>query len=450
MGVGRWEEGASPPPGLGAREFAAQILEAIRLGVVPAADLSVYTVGRAEEVALVERDLDEVAARGGAVRALLGDYGTGKTHMLELIQRRALSRGFLVARAVLDARETAPSHPRRVYRALARSLRYPDRPFEEGVGLSRLLEMGASSPSALARFGAGRRGASSVGDDEGEAPQAHLYLTPALRIMGRLMDPKVGGALSPLALRESRELLMGWIEGHPTISNQSIDAELARGVGRQGRIYSLMDYRPWARIYAYLISGIAALARSVGFGGLVVLLDEAEFYALLSGENKAHAQRQFKALTLASVGAEGDVLPFDAEELDLGGYGVLRSLPAGFDAAAGLYTVLAMTPHGEGMSALSAAVPSRCVRELAPLGRAHYEALAAQVCEVYGRAHPGWEAPPGIALALARVIAGLIGVGYVGNPRQAVKFIVEFLDVARTHPGEVVRVVRDLQASLAF
>ena len=423
---------------------AHQTLEAIRLGVVPASDVSAYTVGREAEVAIVEADLAAVTSVGGSVRAFLGDYGAGKTHMLELIQQRALREGFLVARAVLDARESSPSHPRRVYRALVRALRYPDRLHEEGAGLRRLLEKGAGSPEALERFIKPMN--TAVRPD----PGAHLYLTPALGYMRRLMTPEVRERLGDAATREATALLVGWLEGHPTISNQQIDALLSKATGRQGRIYSLMDYRPWARIYTYLISGLARLARAVGYKGLVVLLDEAEFYTLLSGENRAHAQRLFKGLTLASIGAVEGVLPFGSEALELGGYGVLRKLPARYGEAPGLYTVLAMTPHHEGMGALKAAVPEGQIHELAPLSGDHYTALSAQVCRVYERAYPGWTAPSGIEGPLARVIAGLIGTGYVANPRQAVKFIVEFLDVVRYHPGDIGRVVRDLQDSLAF
>ena len=85
---------------------AALTLEAMRLGVVPSAEVDTYTVGRDVELAMVDRDLEETAASGGAVRAILGDYGTGKTHLLELIRSRALAAGFLVAEATLDPVET--------------------------------------------------------------------------------------------------------------------------------------------------------------------------------------------------------------------------------------------------------------------------------------------------------------------------------------------------------
>src|SRR5690606_28616893 len=131
-------------------------LEAMRLGVVPTAQLDAYTVGRDFEMGLVEADLEE-ANVSGAVRAFLGDYGVGKTHLLELVQQKALDEGFLAARVVLDPEESSPAHPKRVYRAAVRTLRYPDRPYEEGAGLGPLLEKAARSEAAMAAFGVAPR-----------------------------------------------------------------------------------------------------------------------------------------------------------------------------------------------------------------------------------------------------------------------------------------------------
>lgn len=455
----------------GARRRARQTLEAIRLGVVPASDVAAYTVGRDDELSLIDVDLGEVAERGGAVRAFLGDYGVGKTHLLELLQQKALQRNYLVARAMLDAWETSASHPGRVYRALVRGLRYPERPYEEGAGLGRLLQKALATPGALARFGADRPASASLARDLEQG--AHLYLTPALRYAAALearratadgaslgerpvgaLDPveaEGGGVSADLIVDEAMTTLVGWLEGQATVSNQALEKALSRCCGgSQGKLYSLQDYRPWARIYAYLISGLSALAREVGYEGLVVVLDEAEFYAVLSDENRAHARRLFKALALASVGQEEGTLPFDAAELDPGGAGVQRALPARYGQHPGLVTVLAMTPHREGMSALRAALPWRRIRELSALERGHYVSLATRVTRLYTRAYPSARVPPQVIEPLGQVIHGLLSIGYIGNARQAVKFIVEFLDVVRAHPGRVVQVIRDLQSLLTF
>jgi hypothetical protein len=436
----------------------ALTLEAMRLGVVPDAKLDPYTVGRDAEIEMVEKDLDRAIDRGGALRAFLGGYGTGKTHLLELIGQHALRKNFLVAHVVLNPEETAPSHPKRVYRELVRSLVYPDRSNGGGRSLVPLFEQALESEAATEMFGVNERSRARNSLDEG----AHLYLTPALRYFKALTDSDVENRQNKKARELSAEereygltLLFDWLEGHPTISNVEIDDTLRHMLGRQGRIYSMKDYRPWARIYGYLLSGISALARTVGYNGLVVLVDEAEFYSLLSSENRDYARYLFKALSFASMGGEADSLPFDRQELDeLGGMGILQDLPPQYGIgregeAPGLYTVFAMTPNEEGIDALGQAVPASAVAELSPFELADYRTLVERVFVHYQRARPEAEIDERIVGALGKVVSGLLGSGYVENPRQAMKFIVEFLDIAVFQPGEMKRVVQDLRSMYA-
>ena len=434
--------------------LASLTLEAMRLGVVPATDLSAYTVGRDVEVALVDADLREADERGGSVRAFLGDYGVGKTHLLELCQERALAQGFLTARATLDPLETSPSHPKRVYRALVRSLRYPDRPAEEGAGLGPLLGRAAESPAALALLGLEPRSKGASLDAQ-LSDGLHLYLSAAVAYTRSLQRAK---GHSAAFIDRCADLLGDWIEGHPTISNQAIDADLSHLRGWHPKVYSLLDYRPWSRIYGYLLSGLSALARASGYRGLCLVLDEAEFYNLLSRENRAYASHLFKSWTLAALGGTAagkgaaplEELPFDAKEIDIGGYGVQQRLPGRYGTHPGLYVVFAMTPSPDGVAALGGAVPASRVHTLAPFESRSYLALAGRVCDFYVSARPDWSLPGKIVEPLGKVLAGLLGAGFVTNPRQAMKVIIEFLDIVRLYPTEVPGVIRALQAQLTW
>ncbi|MGM0578248.1 MAG: BREX system ATP-binding domain-containing protein [Myxococcota bacterium] len=420
------------------QDVAAMTLEAMRLGVVPAADLTAYTVGRDEAIARVDADLERAATGGGgAVRAFLGDYGTGKTHLLELAQQRALDAGYVTSLVMLDPEETAPSHPKRVYRSVVRNLRYPDRPFEEGAGLRPLLDRAVASPEALEAFGVDPPLRGHARDLVHDTP-FHLYLTPVLAYHRTLTaaqdvpDAELAG-----------DLLLDWLEGHPTISNQQIDRLLSALPGRFPKLYSLLDYRPWARIYGYLLSGLSALARRVGHRGLVVLLDEAEFYALLSKGNRGYARDLFRAWAVATGQAEDD-------GSGVGGYGIQRHVPPRYGDGSGLVLALAMTPNEQGEAVLREAVPEPLHHALEPLSRDDYLLLAERVCDFYASAWPDWSLPRAVVPALGRVLAELLGGGFVDNPRQAMKFVIEFLDVARTQPDAVPGVVRNLQSTVLF
>ncbi|MBQ7567322.1 DUF2791 family P-loop domain-containing protein, partial [bacterium] len=142
------------PEGKEGEMLALRLVEALRTGVAPGRWAHLYSIGRDTELALVDCDLQQ-CREGGAVRVFLGDYGTGKTHMLDLVRERALQGNFVVARAVLDEQDVSPSHPQRVYRALLDGISYPDcddaeglyHLFKRAVDLHRLHTLSAAEQS---------------------------------------------------------------------------------------------------------------------------------------------------------------------------------------------------------------------------------------------------------------------------------------------------------------
>ncbi|MDX9723191.1 MAG: DUF2791 family P-loop domain-containing protein [Myxococcota bacterium] len=431
---------------------AALTLEAMRLGVVPSTRVEAYTVGRDEEMAAIAADLGRVEADGGAVRVFLGDYGTGKTHLLEIAQLSALARGHLCARVVLDPSETSPSQPKRVFRAAMRSLRYPDRSESSGLGLRPLLQQAIDNDEALAAFDV--KPAKGRSTEQRLEQGYHLYLSPALSYFKTLSRPlsrpprKVDEAQRESWLEQQSNLLFEWLEGHPTVSNQLIDEELHKLPGHHPKIYSLLDYRPWSRIYGYLLSGIARLARAVGYQGLTVLLDEAEFYALLSPQNRAFARFLFKAWSAAAIGGEVEKLSLDEEGREVGGYGIQRELPVQYHPRSGLYLILAMTPTADGLAALEGAIPPDAISSLVRLEPIDYVNLVRRVFEFYASARPDWVLPAALLTPLTEVVRGLLQTGVLANPRHAMKFIIDFIDVVHYYPDRVLELIRGLQQTL--
>src|SRR5690606_20458028 len=111
-----------------------------------------------------------------------------------------------------------------------------------------------------------------------------------------------------------------------------------------------------------------------------------------------------------------------------------KELPARYANSPGLYVVYAMTPHSDGIEALQGAIPGDCISQLQPLEPLDYVELARRVCDFYASSRPDWSLPGALVDPLARVLRGLIQSGYVTNPRHAMKFIIEFLDIVRYHP----------------
>ncbi|MGM0558244.1 MAG: hypothetical protein ACQEVA_17800, partial [Myxococcota bacterium] len=229
--------------------------------------------------------------------------------------------------------------------------------------------------------------------------------------------------------QNARDLLVRWLSGDPTISNREIGVRLRRATGAQGQLFSLKDYRPWARIYGYLLSGIARLARLAGYGGLAVFVDEAEFHTLLNARNREFALEFFQALAWAAKSGQG--LPFEASQLDGGGLGLLKELPPCYTHRSNLYVALAFTPAGACRDTLERVVPKGWCREIQPLQPDALPALADHVVSDYLQAEPSTRLSDATRTQILGLVGDLAETGYLQSPRDASRFVVDLMDRAR-------------------
>jgi len=85
------------PPDVGLRlsdDQAEQVISQLRMGIPPKGHMRPFTVGRDDELRRLEDRLDEHQATGLLLRA---NYGSGKTHLLRLIEDMSLARGYAVS-----------------------------------------------------------------------------------------------------------------------------------------------------------------------------------------------------------------------------------------------------------------------------------------------------------------------------------------------------------------
>ncbi|HZB94460.1 MAG TPA: BREX system ATP-binding domain-containing protein [Herpetosiphonaceae bacterium] len=246
---------------------ARQTLEALRLGIVPVQDVETLTIGLEAERVSLERALVRSKERGGDVQSVIGDYGFGKSHFVELAARYGLRENFIVAVASLDLVEVPPSKANEIYRALVRSIRYPD---VDERGLGPLLKQAIDTPGVVEQFAA-------------RAPRADCPLSAALK------------ALADCHSQGAYDDIVQWISGQikPT-------AELKTCLKKPPRLYIAGSI---ARQYAYLLTAISVLATMVGYSGLAVLIDESEHYSLLRANQRDRADAFFKAMIYGALGA---------------------------------------------------------------------------------------------------------------------------------------------------
>jgi hypothetical protein len=406
-------------------DTARQAIEALRLGVVPAFHLNTYTVGRDMELYVVLRDLESAAEKGG-LRVVLGDYGTGKTHFLEMAELLALEMGFLAARATLDSREVVANRPRRIFHQLARGIRYPDDLDMERRGLEPLLRKAAADAGLVRRW------------SNKQHPDYHPYLGAALFYTAVLPTLKNGDDLE--------ERLLDWIEGSEVASNTELENKLRRTTSARIRLYALKDFRTVTHLYTLLLGGISELARQVGYKGLAIMVDEAEFYSVLRGRDRAFSDTLFRTFSAACL--PPSMLLFYPEALPRGGQAIHQSFSYRYKNEQPLYCIFALTHDRDGKALLERSLPVDRFMDLTPFKTVDYITLANRVLSLYGLADTKFKPGRDLASLMAKVIEPCHLKGLIENPRQALKFITELVDIARHCPGRLKPTLKALERHL--
>jgi hypothetical protein len=247
---------------------ARQTLEALRLGIVPVQDAETLTIGLEAERVTLDRALDRSRERSGDVLAVIGDYGFGKSHFIELAARRALRENFLVAGASLDLVETPPGKAHKIYEALVTALRYPD---TGRRGLLPLVEKVLARPAVAAEFM--------------RLCPREVKECPLAAALSALQD-----CPSQIALEET----VAWLSGQ-----SKAGAEMKACLKRPPRLYITGEN---ARQYSYLLTGVSLLATLVGYSGMAVLIDESEHYSLLRAAQRERADSFFRAMIVSALG----------------------------------------------------------------------------------------------------------------------------------------------------
>ncbi|NME94794.1 BREX system ATP-binding domain-containing protein [Clostridium cochlearium] len=81
---------------------AEKILYALKNGVVPNVNLDILCVGRDNELKEFDRCMDFVENGNGVIKFITGNYGSGKSFLLNVIKQNALNRNFIVAKIQID------------------------------------------------------------------------------------------------------------------------------------------------------------------------------------------------------------------------------------------------------------------------------------------------------------------------------------------------------------
>ena len=117
------------------------IIQALRAGVVPKLGLRHIQVGRNREIEELVRNIEHISGGGATIRFVIGDYGSGKTFFLNLVQLIALEKGMVVLSAdMAPARRlhATGGQARSLYAEMTRNASTRSKP--DGGALSSVVE----------------------------------------------------------------------------------------------------------------------------------------------------------------------------------------------------------------------------------------------------------------------------------------------------------------------
>ncbi len=123
------------------RRIAQAVINSLKGGVVPRIGLPHIAVGRRQEIEALLHDVDLIADGGASFRFIMGQYGSGKSFLLQTLRNYVMDRGFVVADADLSPeRRLQGTHGQGLatYKELIRHLSVKSRP--EGGALPLVLD----------------------------------------------------------------------------------------------------------------------------------------------------------------------------------------------------------------------------------------------------------------------------------------------------------------------
>ncbi|MDF5731942.1 MAG: ATP-binding protein [Rhizonema sp. PD38] len=247
------------------KKVSTALINSVGAGVVPRVGLEYIAVGREQELKSLLKNLDDIAEGVPVFRFIIGNYGSGKSFILQLVRNRAMEQGFVVADVDLSPeRRLAGTNNEGLatYRELMSRLATKTRP--DGGALVSILEGWINKIQQDVAKETELRPNDVGFDDKVEAKIREVVQYIEDLVHGfdfgsvivaywrgyRLDDDKLKGA----ALR--------WMRGEFTTK---IEAKAALGV----RV--IIDDDNW---YDY-IKLLAKFVAEIGYKGFVVLLDEA-------------------------------------------------------------------------------------------------------------------------------------------------------------------------------
>ena len=123
------------------KRIAQTLMNSLKGGVVPRVGLPYVTVGRKAEIDALLHDVDIIADGGASFRFIVGQYGSGKSFLLQTIRNYVMAKNFVVVDADLSPErrlQGTRGQGLATYKELVRNMSTKTKP--EGGALSLILD----------------------------------------------------------------------------------------------------------------------------------------------------------------------------------------------------------------------------------------------------------------------------------------------------------------------
>ena len=258
-----------------------EILDALRLGTVPASSLDLLAVGLERFETTLRAELDAVRAGRGLFKAVRGEYGSGKTFFARWFGELARREGFATSEVQISETETPLHRLETMYRRLAEQLTTIDcrpsalRSVIDGWFFTLEEEVMAS-------------GGIQAADAQGLLTRTNALMEQRLVMVTRTAPTFAAclrGYRQALASgdQEIADGLIAWLSGLPNVS-----ARIKRPAGIRGEIdhFGALSF----------LQGLLTVLRDSGSPGLVLVLDEVETLQRVRGDVRDKALNALRQL----------------------------------------------------------------------------------------------------------------------------------------------------------
>ena len=306
------------------------ILNSLSGGTVPKEGLGYITVGREREVDSLMRDTQIIQDGGAAFRFVVGDYGSGKTFLLQTIKEYAVKKNFVVAEVDLSPERSLVGNTMKkkglaTYRELMANV--SNKTNQSGRALSKILDAWIGKTFEKAAY--------EVVASQSDVVNMELYTETLLNKECSVLQDMAYGFEFTQALRafwkasrstdinekaEMREAALRWFRGDYRTNQES---KHAVGINATVTDENWFDYiMIWSAFFVM-----------AGYNGFIVLIDE-----MINIYKAAHSvtrqQNYEKMLTMYNATLQGK-----AENLGI----ILGGIPMSiYDKKRGVFSYEAM------------------------------------------------------------------------------------------------------------